>query len=351
VVRDMFYDGTRAARTRRDRLPGGTELPALRRSSCRASRGDTGLLRTLADFVIAPTSRTSGARPRRLRGVVRRGRARAPRGWSRTGMRSASCTACMNTDNLSVLGLTIDYGPYGWIDDLDFDWTPNTTDAGQRRYRFGNQPGIGLWNVARLGEALLPLLEDDERIVEDTLAHYQQVYAEAATRRFGDKLGLCFDGERGDGDLLQRLFDWMTVQPTDLTLFFRALGPLLLEPTLPAAFPESLRGTFYGPGPEAHLATGRQWLVDWWTRVHQEPRPVAEVAAAMARTNPRYVLRNWLAQTAIDAATGGDTTVLERLFTALQRPFDEQPEFAEFAQKRPEWARSKPGCSALSCSS
>jgi uncharacterized protein YdiU (UPF0061 family) len=71
----------------------------------------------------------------------------------------------------------------------------------------------------------------------------------------------------------------------------------------------------------------------------------------MAATNPRYVLRNWLAQTAIDAATNGDVSVLDRLFTALQRPFDEQPQFAEFAQKRPEWARSKPGCSALSCSS
>lgn len=351
VVRDMFYDGN--ARPEPGAIVcrvapsflrfGSFELPS--------SRGDVGLLRTLADFVLRTHFPDLGAPGRdgyaaMLREIAAR-TARLVAHWQAVGF----VHGVLNTDNLSVLGLTIDYGPYGWIDDLDFGWTPNTTDAGQRRYAFGNQPGVGLWNVARLGEALLPLLEDDERIVEDTLAHYQQVYAEAAGRRFGDKLGLSFDGERGDGDLLQRLFDWMQAQPTDLTLFFRALGPLLSAPTLPATFPESLQVAFYGPVPESHLAAGRQWLADWWTRVHQEPGQMAEVAAAMARTNPRYVLRNWLAQTAIDAATGGDTTVLERLFQALQRPFDEQPEFAEFAQKRPEWARSKPGCSALSCSS
>lgn len=351
VVRDMFYDGNPrpepgaiVCRVAPSFLRFGSfELPS--------SRGDVGLLRTLADFVLRTHFADLGAPGRdgyaaMLREIAAR-TARLVAHWQAVGF----VHGVLNTDNLSVLGLTIDYGPYGWIDDLDFGWTPNTTDAGQRRYAFGNQPGIGLWNVARLGEALLPLLEDDERIVEDTLAHYQQVYAEAATRRFGDKLGLSFDGQRGDGDLLQRLFDWLQAQPTDMTLFFRALGPLLLAPTLPAVLPATLRAAFYGPVPEDHLATGRQWLADWWARVHQEPLPMAEVAARMARVNPRYVLRNWLAQTAIDAASNGDTTVLERLFTALQRPFDEQPEFAQFAEKRPEWARSKPGCSALSCSS
>ena len=351
VVRDMFYDGNPrpepgaiVCRVAPSFLRFGSfELPS--------ARGDLQLLRRLADFVLRTHFAAQGEPGRdgyaaMLREIAAR-TARLVAHWQAVGF----VHGVLNTDNLSVLGLTIDYGPYGWIDDLDFGWTPNTTDAGQRRYAFGNQPGVGLWNVARLGEALLPLLDDDERIVEDVLAHYQQVYAEAAGRRFGDKLGLSFDGARGDGDLLQRLFDWMTAQPTDLTLFFRALGPLLLQPALPATFPEPLREAFYGPVAEAQLVAGRQWLDDWWTRVHQESRPMAGIAAAMARTNPRYVLRNWLAQTAIDAATNGDTTVLERLFAALQRPFDEQPEFAEFAQKRPEWARSKPGCSALSCSS
>jgi len=351
VVRDMFYDGN--ARPEPGAIVcrvapsflrfGSFELPS--------ARGDTTLLRTLTDFALRTHFAELGAPGRdayaALLHEVAARTARLCAHWQAVGF----VHGVLNTDNMSLLGLTVDYGPYGWIDDLDFGWTPNTTDAGQRRYAFGNQPGIGLWNTARLGEALLPLVDDDERVIEDALAHFQRVYAEAATAWFGRKLGITIDPKRGDEQLVQQLFDWLAAQPTDMTLFFRALAPLVLAGTAPTALPESLQSAFYRAVPEAHAAAGHAWLLRWWTRVHQEPRPPVTIAAAMAATNPRYVLRNWLAQTAIDAATNGDQSVLERLFTALQRPFDEQPQFAEFAQKRPEWARSKPGCSALSCSS
>ena len=350
VVRDMFYDGN--ARPEPGAIVcrvapsflrfGNFELPS--------ARGDAPLLRTLTDFALRtffaalPSGRDGYAAL--LREVAAR-TARLVAHWQAVGF----VHGVLNTDNMSLLGLTIDYGPYGWIDDLDFGWTPNTTDAGQRRYAFGQQPSIGLWNVARLGEALLPLFDDDERPVEDALTHYQQVYADATSGWYGKKLGLTLDPARGDGELVQQLFDWLQAAPTDLTIFFRALGPLLLANALPAGLPTGLRAAFYGPVSDAHVAAGVAWLQRWWTRVHQEARPPAAIAAAMAATNPRFVLRNWLAQTAIDAAGNGDASVLERLFTVLQRPFDEQPEHDELAQKRPEWARDKPGCSALSCSS
>jgi serine/tyrosine/threonine adenylyltransferase len=351
VVRDMFYDGNPqyepgaiVCRVAPSFLRfGNFELPAARR--------DTALLRQLLDFAIGLHFPQLGAPGRAsyealLHEVAAR-TARLIAHWQAVGF----VHGVMNTDNMSLLGLTIDYGPYGWIDDFDLGWTPNTTDAGQRRYAFGNQPGVGLWNVARFGEALLPLLDDDERVIESALSHYQQQYAAAATDHFGRKLGLRDGAADDDGDLLQQLFEWLSATRVDMTLFHRALAPLLLAEAPPAELPATVRATFYGEVAPDHARTGTAWLQRWWRRTRSAARPPAETAAAMAACNPKYVLRNWLAQEAIDAAHQGDLSKVERLLVVLARPFDEQPGHDDLAQKRPDWARNKPGCSALSCSS
>jgi uncharacterized protein YdiU (UPF0061 family) len=112
-----------------------------------------------------------------------------------------------------------------------------------------------------------------------------------------------------------------------------------------------VRAAFYRQVPEAHEAKGLAWLQRWWRRLRDEQAAPPDIARAMDASNPKFVLRNWLAQEAIDAAQGGDLSKVDRLLEVMQRPFDEQPEHEDLAQKRPDWARDKPGCSALSCSS
>ncbi len=350
VVRDMFYDGNPQAepgavvcRVAESFLRfGNFELPA--------SRGDVQLLQQLANFTLThffpelgPPSKAAYAAM--LQEVARR-TARLIAHWQAIGF----VHGVMNTDNLSMLGLTIDYGPYGWIDDFDLGWTPNTTDAQMRRYAFGNQPGIGLWNVERLGEALLPLL-GGEAAVHAAIDDYRSTYAIEATQRFGAKLGLSFEAARGDGELLQQCLDWLAAQETDMTLFFRALSQVVVLEAPPKILPANVQAAFYRVVPAAHVAAGIEWLQRWWQRTRLEPRPPAELAQAMDATNPKFVLRNWLAQEAIDAAHAGDLGKVQRLLEVMERPFDEQPQHDDLAQKRPDWARDKPGCSALSCSS
>lgn len=350
VVRDMFYDGNAKAE------PGAIVCRVaptfLRFGSYQlpTARGDKELLQTLADFTLEhwfPQHEGQGKDGYRawLIEVAER-TATLIAHWQAVGF----VHGVLNTDNMSILGLTIDYGPYGWTDNFDLGWTPNTTDAHQHRYAFGRQPSIGLWNIARLGEAMLPLFEGDEECIEAAASHYQASYGKAAAKRFSDKVGITFEPDSEDGQLLQDLFEWLGKEETDMTLFFRSLSKAVVAPE-PQSMPEATAGAFYGKPPQAHIDAGVEWLRRWWQRTRREQREAPEIATALDRTNPKFVLRNWLAQTAIDAAHNGDLTVVERLLDVMWRPFDEQPEHDELAQKRPEWARHKPGCSALSCSS
>ncbi|MCB9879045.1 MAG: YdiU family protein [Planctomycetes bacterium] len=355
VVRDMFYDGN--ARPEPGAITCRVAPSFLRFGSYQlpTSRGETTLLRQLVEFTLRdhyPQFVTTGGAGDRdalaawLLEVTDR-TARLIAQWQAVGF----VHGVMNTDNLSILGLTIDYGPYGWIDDFDLGWTPNTTDAQQLRYAFGNQPTIGLWNVLRLGEALLPLFDGDEKPIEAAADRYRESYAAAATQRFAQKLGLTFDGAQGDGALIQDCFDWLGGAETDMTIFFRALAPLLTADEAPTRLPPTIEAAFYGDPSAAHREAGLAWLRRWWQRARAGDAEPAAVAAAMLRVNPRFVLRNWVAQTAIDACEKGDVAPLERLLRALERPFDDDPDVTDLVGRRPEWARHKPGCSALSCSS
>jgi protein adenylyltransferase len=272
--------------------------------------------------------------------------------WMRLGF----VHGVMNTDNMSILGLTIDYGPYGWLEGYDPQWTPNTTDAQGRRYCYGNQPQIAQWNLVQLANALYPLI-GDKAPLEQGLAIYVETFECAWQRALAQKLGVIALDRPGDDALTSDLFDLLREVETDFTLFFRRLAAVPVDAAAITAddstLVEPLRHAFYtedafAPAQRCRLAG---WLRRYIARVQQDAVRLSERCERMNRVNPKYVLRNYLAQLAIDALERGDASIAERLMMVLQRPYDEQPGHDELADRRPEWARHKAGCSALSCSS
>ena len=254
--------------------------------------------------------------------------------WMRVGF----VHGVMNTDNMSIHGLTIDYGPYGWLEDYNPGWTPNTTDAATRRYRYGQQPKIGAWNLARFFESMVPLMEQPS-LLHEALSAYTQVFGERQNDMWVAKLGLGGFIE-SDESLIVDLNALLQEVETDMTIFFRLLCSIE-EPEI-----DLLRDAFYD---STNIPTElwNEWLGKWWTRVDGAPN-----RQEMLNANPKYVLRNWMAQLAIDAAESGDFTICEELYLLLKKPYEEQKEFEEkWFQKRPEWARHRVGCSMLSCSS
>ncbi len=359
VMRDMFYDGN-------PELEPGAIVCRVAPSFVRfgnfelfAMRGDEANLARLARYVLEthfahllPAQGEPGPDTwlAWFRGIAER-TADMIVHWMRVGF----VHGVMNTDNMSVLGLTIDYGPYGWLEGFEPAWTPNTTDAQGRRYCFGRQPEIGLWNLARFGSALVPLVGEAAPL-------------QAALRAYGDrlepgmrammraKLGL----READDGFLDELHAVLQLVETDMTLFFRALADLPVgdaggEDPGDDALLAVVRPARYAPERASDTADvdarTLRWLRDYAGRVRAEGADPDARRAAMNRVNPKYVLRNYLAQLAIDRAEQGDGGGVDELLEVLRRPYDDQPGRDAFAEKRPEWARHRAGCSMLSCSS
>jgi uncharacterized protein YdiU (UPF0061 family) len=346
VVRDMFYDGD-------PRPEAGAIVCRVAPSFVRfgnfeihASRGEHDALQRLANYVIGKHYPALGAPSPEAYGVwfeeLCRRTAVTIAHWMRVGF----VHGVMNTDNMSILGLTIDYGPYGWLEGYDPSWTPNTTDLPGRRYAYGQQPQVAAWNLARLAHALSPLIPDVQ-VLERGLEVYADAFTSNWRRMLAEKLGLSSLDREGDDALVTDLFEILGQTETDMTLFFRRLALACAENVDP------LRPAFYSDDglDGAHRVRLVEWLGRYATRVAQDSLPAAQRVVSMNRANPKYVLRNYLAQQAIDAANEGDTALIERLLLVLKAPYDEQTEHEELAQRRPEWARNKAGCSALSCSS
>jgi serine/tyrosine/threonine adenylyltransferase len=262
--------------------------------------------------------------------------------WMRVGF----VHGVMNTDNMSILGLTIDYGPYGWVDNFDPGWTPNTTDASGRRYCYGRQPDIARWNLERLADALATILPNNNDL-SDALAHFDNVYMRDLTRSLAQKFGLDY-WQDNDGEMVNRVFELMTRAEVDMTLFFTHLSQIdIAKPTI-----ESLQIAFYTEHGFKHFKADFQtWLNQYAKRIRQSTLSAEQRLGTMQCANPRYVLRNYMAQQAIDLAEQNDTSMIETLLTLLKTPYTAQAGMEKFEEKRPDWARQKAGCSMLSCSS
>ena len=356
VMRDMLYDG-------RPALEPGAVVCRVAPSFTRfghfqmlAARGEIDLLRKFlhytleVDFPHLLAQHEAGSREVVLAwfAEVCERTAEMVAHWMRVGF----VHGVMNTDNMSVLGLTIDYGPYGWLEDYDPDWTPNTTDAGSRRYRFGHQPAVAQWNLLQLANSIYPLVEDAAPL-EEHLRGFEIRYMSRWQEMMAAKLGLKAY-ERTDAVLLETLESVLQLTETDMTLFFRNLAELdpamlqrpaeLMDPLLPAYYlPDQLTDEVRS---EIHA-----WLAAYLQRVGDDRQAPELRRARMNGANPRYVLRNYLAQLAIDKAESGDYSMVHELLQVLRQPYADQPGKEAFAEKRPDWARTRVGCSQLSCSS
>jgi uncharacterized protein YdiU (UPF0061 family) len=362
VVRDILYDGNAAPEP-------GAVVARVAPSFVRfgnfeifASRREHEMLRRLADHVIRahyPELLPASGVPERatyaafLAEVARRTAVMVME-WMRVGF----VHGVMNTDNMSILGLTIDYGPYGWLEPFDPDWTPNTTDAGGRRYRYGHQPRVAGWNLTRLVESLEPLVVEEADLVA-ALETYGRTLASCEHAMLARKLGLrelVVDGLETDAPLVQSLYRLLAETEIDYTIFHRALADVPIDEASLASPSEADLARWIGEAyydaatlTGAHATAMSSWLQSYAARVRRDAWP--ERRETMRRANPRYVLRNWLAQEAIDAVAAGDFAPLVTLLDVMRAPYDDQPGREHYAAKRPEWARHKPGCSMLSCSS
>jgi serine/tyrosine/threonine adenylyltransferase len=357
VERDMFYDG-------HPRLEPGAVVCRVAPSFLRfgnfqihAARGEIDLLKQLVDYTLftdfpelgPPSTQTV----ERWFDEVCRRTADMIVHWMRVGF----VHGVMNTDNMSILGLTIDYGPYGWLENYDPDWTPNTTDAAGRRYRFGHQPAVAHWNLAQLANAIYPLIGEVDPL-QAALDHFVHTYQSGWREMIAGKLGFTRFEPATDKSLVADLFTILPQAETDMTIFFRRLADLdgrtladkekdddaLLAPLMEAYYlPDQLT-------PDLRRQTA-DWIRCYMARTRRDDASPATRRRRMNALNPKYVLRNYLAQQAIDKAEAGDFSMIHELLELLRHPYDEQPGKEGFAAKRPEWARHRPGCSMLSCSS
>jgi uncharacterized protein YdiU (UPF0061 family) len=260
----------------------------------------------------------------------------------------------MNTDNMSILGLTIDYGPYGWLEDYDPDWTPNTTDAGGRRYRFGHQSQIAHWNLVQLAQAIHPLIEDVEPL-QEILNAYPKHFESNWQGMISEKLGFKSYVRKTDDEIVSELNAILQLTETDMTLFYRRLAELTAatNPDDSDGWMDTLSDAYYKPEELTPDVTSRLgvWVKRYIERVKQDGEEPGARVERMNKANPIYVLRNYLAQVAIDKSETGDHTGVVELLDVLRNPYQEQPGMEQYAEKRPEWARHRAGCSMLSCSS
>lgn len=295
-------------------------------------------LKPLADYVIEEHFPELTDAPDRyldwLSEVIRR-TAQLMAQWQSVGF----AHGVMNTDNMSVLGLTLDYGPYGFLDTYNPDFICNDSDH-MGRYAFNCQPGIGLWNCSCFAQAILPLLHDEPEAgamaAKELLEQYQVIFNKRFIQLMRDKLGLK-TAHVVDHELINDLLGLMAKNNVDYTIFFR-----------------SLMGYKTGGDQNAHIRNQfidrpafDAWSQRYEKRLLDESSIDVERAKAMSRVNPRYVLRNYMAQTAIEQAGQGDYNEIERLLRLLKDPFRDDGADSHYADYPPDWA----GKLVVSCSS
>ncbi len=294
-------------------------------------------LKTLADYVLAnfyPELQAANNPYQALLQEVTRRTAELIAQWQAVGFMHG----VLNTDNMSILGITLDYGPFGFMESFNPRHICNHTDQ-HGRYSYAMQPQIGYWNCCALAQALLPLIGEVET-TQAAIADYQKIYLNKINQLWHAKLGLR-DDLPGDDDFIQALLTLMQENSVDFTLFFRRLGDLKVStPQLDAQLDAQLDNELDAPLRDLFMnpAAFDAWAATYRQRLQQENTQDAARQITMHAVNPKYVLRNYLAQVAIEKAQAGDFSEVQHLHKLLERPFDEQPEHQSYAQLPPDWA-------------
>lgn len=345
VLRDMFYNGNAAyepgaivARTAPSFLRFGN-------FEMLAARSETANLQSLVDWTIAkyyPHISGQDKIMQWFREITER-TADLMVHWMRVGF----VHGVMNTDNMSILGLTIDYGPYSFVDDYDLNFTPNTTDLPGRRYAFGRQPVIGQWNLGCLAGAIAPLLDGTEEL-QAVLEAYEDIYYRKYQAMMANKLGLDEPGATNQA-LIDQCEAMLSVVKPDMTMFFQLLIDLPAASSGEGAILDYFKDSFYQAPTTAQAAALTRFVEDYRQRITLNSITAAESAARMRATNPRFILRNYLLHQAIEGLENGDDTLFVTLQQAIREPYGHG--FDQFFARRPQWASQKAGCSMLSCSS
>jgi uncharacterized protein YdiU (UPF0061 family) len=315
-----------------------------------SAQGDTESLRVLADHAIAhhlPECRERAALWQgnvyaALLDEVQERTAKLLAQWQAVGF----CHGVMNTDNMSLLGLTIDYGPFQFLDAFDPGHICNHSDH-QGRYAYGRQPNVAYWNLYCLAQALASLIDDQEMTLL-VLEGYKTLFPRYLGDAMRAKLGLIGDlapeSEReADWTLVEDLMQLMAAEKVDFTVFWRQLSQAVVMQSTAAALTDA------GWSAVTDLVLDRPRLLAWLARYTERAGQshFAAMGQQMLRTNPKFVLRNHLAEMAIRQAQAGDFSEIETLHNLLKSPFDEHPGFAAYADLPPDWA----GQLEISCSS
>lgn len=368
VLRDKLYDGNAAYEKGAVVNRSAQSFLRFGNFELLAAQGDEIGMRALADFLIdryypATKRATSRESIAQLFESIAVDTLETVINWQRVGF----VHGVMNTDNMSLIGLTIDYGPYGFLEEFDFDWTPNTSDR-DSRYAYGKQPEIALWNLWKLASAICPIVGDSKPL-EATLNKFKTNYESQYLQMMASKIGL--DTTRIDQVFLNELTTALSELGLDFTIFFRELCKISHQTSLDQDY-NFLSISFYDTLDQAGFKSTLlyKWLVEYKALIAIELEDFTndyglvsgegnEVDSAFAKArskkmnlvNPKFVLRNYMAQLAIEAAEKQDYTVLDEMYRVLQRPYEEQPAASKWYSIRPQWATESDSCTRLSCSS
>nr|MBV6629966.1 YdiU family protein [Oceanococcus sp. HetDA_MAG_MS8] len=340
VVRDMLYDGHPEPEPGAIVTRVAPSFVRIGHFEIHAASGETQLLQQLLDYCLERSPFAHGNDAVAWFGQLCEETGRLASMWMQLGF----VHGVLNTDNTSVLGLTIDYGPFGWLEPFDPGWTPNTTDAHGRRYAFGRQPEILQWNLGCLGSALMST-GLPRAALEQALQQYSASYTQHFYAGMGEKFGVG-PLQAQDLDWLQEGFELLRLFRLDWTRWFCALGEI--DPSTRPDATKVFTQCSYASEPPTEKSLQRAQR--WWDEYLQRRLTSSQTPDHMRAVNPFVVPRNWLLAECIESAESGDMQPLESLMRALSSPFD-RPDQEHYMQMRPAWAEHKPGCSMLSCSS
>lgn len=345
VMRDMFYDGHPEYETGAIVMRVSPSFLRFGNFEILAARNEIDNLKKLVDWTIEryyPHIKEENKVIIWFREIVER-TANLMVEWMRVGF----VHGVMNTDNMSILGLTIDYGPYSFVDDYDPNFTPNTTDLPGRRYAFSRQPSVAQWNLGCLAGALAPLFEGTEQLVAE-LEHYGEFFWKKYYSMIGNKLGLD-KVKPEDADLIGELEKTLSKVKPDMTIFYQLLIDLPLHFENEQEILTHFKESFYREPDAIERETFYSLISNYIKRIKSNTCSREDSIRMMKESNPRFILRNYLLHQAIEELEKGENKLFIKLQEAMKKPYSN--EFDDFFVKRPAWATQKAGCSMLSCSS